>query len=123
MEAQNGGCPFCGEPISDKENLRYTAEWQGGAPVLPLEETPSQSKAEKIRVGAKTLFALAFIGLLLDFVFGVGALLFLPVAIVASVYQAQLYRLEQKVNARLVWAIVVGFFGVLFGVPFFIFVL
>ena len=66
----------------------------------------------------KTLFVLAFIGLLLDFVFGIGALMCLPVAIVASVEAGRLYRLEKKTSTQLLWAMIIGYVGSLLGFTF-----
>ena len=66
----------------------------------------------------KTLFVLAFVGLLLDFLFGIGALMCLPVAIVASVEARRLYREENKMSTQLLWAMVIGYVGSLLGFIF-----
>lgn len=66
----------------------------------------------------KTLFVLAFIGLLLDFVFGIGALMCLPVAIVAFVEARRLYREEKKTSTQLLWAMIIGYVGSLLGFAF-----
>ena len=113
-------CERCGSLLSEEEKVSFSAEWQGGVPVAPERVEEGKSEMQKIREGAKTFFVLAFVGLLLNFVFGYGAFLCLTVAILASVKSRRLYRLEKKWNAKLVWAMVVGYLGALVGIPFFI---
>ena len=66
----------------------------------------------------KTLFILSFVGLLLDFLCGIGALMCLPAAIISSVYSVRLYREEKKTSTQLVWAMIVGYVGAVFGILF-----
>ncbi len=68
----------------------------------------------------KTLFALAFVGLLLDFILGIGWILCLPVCICAAVDCKRLYAEKKKCATWHVWAIVVGGLGTLFGLAFFL---
>ncbi len=68
----------------------------------------------------KTLFILAFVGLLLDIFAGIGALMCLPVAIIASVDFSALYKTEKKMSSQLLWAMIVGYVGAVIGVVFFI---
>lgn len=68
----------------------------------------------------RNLFILAFVGLLLDFWCGVGALLCLPAAIGATVLAAKRKREGRPVGTQLVWAAVVGYLGGVLGIVFFI---
>lgn len=81
--------------------------------------------ARKTRVASKrkTLFVLAFVGLLLDFLCGIGALMCLPVAIISSVELSRFYREEKKMSTQLVWATIVGYIGALLGLLFLIFMI
>jgi len=77
-----------------------------------------EAKAINVASRRKTLFVLAFVGLLLDFLCGIGALMCLPTAIIASVDLRKLYKTEKKTSTQLVWATVVGYLGVVLGVLF-----
>lgn len=68
----------------------------------------------------RALFFLSFIGLLLDFFWGLGFLICLPAAIVASIDLAKLYRTENKCSTQLVWACVIGYLGAILGLAFFV---
>ena len=88
------------------------AQWQGasGVPVTP--SVPVEAVSMKTR---KTLFFLAFLGLLLDFIVGLGSLLCLPIGIISAANLARYYKIEKKLSTRLLWATVVGFVGALLG--------
>jgi hypothetical protein len=66
------------------------------------------------------LFALAFVGLLLDFLCGVGFFMCLPVAIIASVDSRRLYAAEKKTSTQLIWTMVIGYIGAVLGLIFLI---
>ena len=76
------------------------------------------AKAARTAGTKKTLFILSFVGLLLDFFCGIGALMCLPVAIIASVYSSKLYKEEKKTSTQLIWAMLVGYIGALLGIVF-----
>ena len=80
----------------------------------------AQARSERALNVRKLLFVLAFVGLLLDFVCGIGFLLCLPVAVTATVFSATLRTKEKKTSAQLVWAMVVGYVGAVLGLVFFI---
>ncbi len=84
-----------------------------------MEETAQRARARSVSK-RKALFILAFVGLMLDFWCGIGALLCLPVAILASVEARRLYREEKKTSAQLLWAMVIGYVGSALGLVFFI---
>lgn len=77
-------------------------------------------KKERAAGKRKTLFVLAFVGLLLDFIYGIGFLMCLPVAIIASVDSRKLYKEEKRTSTQLVWAMIVGYIGAVAGLVFFI---
>ena len=76
------------------------------------------AKVARVANTKKTLFILSFVGLLLDFLCGIGALMCLPAAIISSVYSVRLYREEKKTSTQLVWAMIVGYVGAVFGILF-----
>ena len=137
-------CPNCGADGQKAE--RIVAEWRGkwhyeygDEPVAPLKtpeppkpilpsrtveiererSAPSTAKTGGIN-GRRALFFLSFIGLMLDFFWGLGFLVCLPTAIVASVELVKLYRKEGKYSTQLVWACVIGYLGAVLGLAFFI---
>lgn len=76
------------------------------------------AKIARVANTKKTLFILSFVGLLLDFLCGIGALMCLPAAIISSVYSVRLYREEKKTSTQLVWAMIVGYVGAVLGILF-----
>ncbi|MBQ8885033.1 MAG: hypothetical protein IJY62_01480 [Clostridia bacterium] len=131
-------CPVCGGEL--REIDRVTAEWGGGnsefegkasafstaGSVQPdfgeAESSERESEMRFVRVmcAKKRWFVLAFVGLLLDFIYGIGVFLCLPVAILASRDSLWLYKMRGKLSAQLVWAMTVGYIGALLGAIFFI---
>ena len=102
------------EPPSAPSRVEITPERTDGE----VRETRAQKSGgiSKRRV----LFFLSFIGLMLDFFWGLGFVVCLPTAIVASVDLAKLYRTDGKHSTQLVWACVVGYLGAVLGLAFFI---
>lgn len=133
-----GKCPYCGAALvapmyeSTDENT----------PKTPFEEkktngkkfgkrerknrssknSAAQSDVRYLRLlgRRKVLFVLAFVGLLLDFIYGIGAALCLPVAVVACRDLSFLHKRKGAPSTQLVWAAVVGFLGALLGIVFFV---
>ena len=83
---------------------------------IRLNTMPRSAKGMKRR--HKSLFILSFVGLLLDFLCGIGALMCLPAAIISSVYSVRLYKEEKKTSTQLVWAMIVGYVGAVLGILF-----
>lgn len=103
-------------------NGRYQGGFVYGVPAGEPGNYAAQRRqwletTRKARVAGKrkALFVLAFVGLLLDFLCGIGALMCLPVAIISSVELNKMYKEEKKTSTQLVWATVVGYVGALLG--------
>ena len=101
-------CERCGSPLTEERNT---------------EEDRRLARLKKTSDRKKTLFVLAFVGLLLDFIVGIGWILCLPVCICAAVDCKRLYAERKKCATWHVWAIVVGGVGTLFGLTFFLLML
>lgn len=107
----------------------YGVGWREEMDRRSRDRTKEQNRREKDarRLRAlkrrKVLFALSFVGLLLDFVCGIGFLICLPVAVVASVDLRRLFAEEKKTSSQLVWAATIGYIGGLLGLIFFILML
>lgn len=97
-------------------------------PYLSADVTSSVETAEERRkrklarafARKKRLFALAFVGLLLDFIVGIGWFLCLPVAILATVDSRLICAEKKKLTTWHLWAMTVGYLGALFGFVFFV---
>lgn len=97
-------------------------------PYLSADVTPSTETAEERRkrksarafARKKRLFVLAFVGLLLDFIVGIGWFLCLPVAILATVDSRLICIEKKKLTTWHLWAMTVGYLGALFGFVFFL---
>ena len=116
-------CDRCGKVLPQAQNEKQRNVWQSGESYQPstfVEIDKRQEKLFKIEKRKKRLFALAFVGLLLDFIFGIGCLLCLPVAICASVDAGDFYQSRKKITTWHLWAMVVGYLGTLFGLSFLI---
>lgn len=103
-------------PYSNSADGKFSAEDYESR----RREQVEAAKKKRLTERRKVLFALAFVGLLLDFICGIGFLMCLPVAIVASVDAKRLYVSEKKTSAQLIWAMVVGYVGAVLGLIFFI---
>ena len=114
-------CEKCGEKLMDTDRMPrtvFSSDENGGFPsAVAHKKAVRLAKADRRK---KKLFVLAFIGLLLDFIFGIGAFLCLPVAICASVDGNAVYQERKKLPTWQLWAIVIGYLGFLFGFAFFV---
>lgn len=116
-EWQGNDCRWYGSsPYSNSADGKFSAEDYESR----RREQVEAAKKKRLTERRKVLFALAFVGLLLDFICGIGFLMCLPVAIVASVDAKRLYVSEKKTSAQLIWAMVVGYVGAVLGLIFFI---
>ena len=116
-EWQGNDCRWYGSsPYSDSADGKFSAEDYEPR----RREQVEAAKKKRLTERRKVLFALAFVGLLLDFICGIGFLMCLPVALVASVDAKRLYVSEKKTSAQLIWAMVVGYVGAVLGLIFFI---
>lgn len=130
-------CPQCGGTLKEPEKV--VAEWGAASPVSDAGAGGGASSSAKtdgnaavdrdqakavrftrIQHGKKRLFVLAFVGLLLDFIYGVGAFLCLPVAILATRDILWLNREKKKLSTQLVWATTIGYIGAVLGLVFLI---
>ena len=117
-------CERCGKPYEKAENAqiddRATMDERTNKEIAPEQKKTDKTQERLIKADKrkKTLFALAFIGLLLDFVFGVGAFLCLPVGILAAVDGKRTFEARKKMTTWHLWAIVVGGLGTVFGAAF-----
>ena len=115
-------CERCGKSFAQSnetpKGLVWNADAVYGTRNARIER--EQARLFKAENRKKKLFALAFIGLLLDFIFGLGFILCLPVAIIASVDGKRVYENRKKMTTWHLWAIVVGYLGAVFGLAFFI---
>ncbi len=119
-EWQGNDCRWYGSsPYSDSADRKFSAEDYESR----RREQVEAAKKKRFTERRKILFALAFVGLLFDFICGIGFLMCLPVAIVASVDAKRLYVSEKKTSAQLIWAMVVGYVGAVLGLIFFILLL
>lgn len=120
-------CDCCGAPL--EEDGRASACWRSDEnPYLSLDANPSPETAEEKRkrkltrafARKKKLFVLAFVGLLLDFIVGVGWFLCLPVAILATTDSRLICEEKKKLTTWHLWAMTIGYLGALFGLVFFL---
>jgi uncharacterized membrane protein YvbJ len=118
-------CERCGKPFLRSEETSKGVVWRADTPYEFSDTIRGRKAARFIKANGrkKKLFALAFIGLLLDFIFGIGAVICLPVAIVASIDAAIVYAERKKLTTWHLWAMVVGYLGSLFGLAFFILII
>lgn len=136
--AENEGeknCPRCGGEL--KESEKVVAEWGAASPVIDSGASGSayssvktggntavdRDQAKEVRFtriqhGKRRLFALAFAGLLLDFLYGAGVFVCLPVAILATRDILWLNREKKKLSTQLVWATSIGYIGAVLGLVF-----
>ena len=131
-------CDVCGF-ITNDENARFCERCGSALPkseseikqaVSPMVEVVDIDEINRERIKQfnrenrkKKLFVLAFVGLLLDFIFGIGWFMCLPVAICASVDAGQYYKTRKKITTWHLWALVVGYIGTIFGLAFFVLML
>lgn len=120
-------CTRCGGVLKDSEGSETRAVWQSnGSPYENAQQTKEALRAERLNRAnerKKTLFTLSFVGLLLDFLMGIGWFLCLPVAICAATDIKRLLSAGKKPSTWHIWATTVGFFGALFGLFFFLLML
>lgn len=122
-------CDYCGAPLVD--DGRASACWRSNENPYSSDEDSSKERAEDERerklkrasARKKTLFVLAFVGLLLDFVFGIGWILCLPVAVTATADGRLVYAEKKKWTTWHLWAVTVGYLGAAFGLVFFLLIL
>lgn len=130
QSGESGRCILCGAPLpqESEEHAKETEEKKeegksvGGASfsfvgtgksVSARSETPSSK-------GKRKLFSFAFVGLLLDFLFGIGWFLCLPVSVVSIVKQKTEKEKTGKKSTLLSWSVAVSLLGTAFGLAFFI---
>lgn len=101
-------------------NDAFKMEWQGENDVRPdFYENERKMRLQAKRQKKKTLFTLSFVGLLLDFFYGLGFFLCLPVFCLAVVEQAK-EKKEGTPSTQLGWATGASGIGALIGFFFFL---
>lgn len=119
-------CERCGGLLSTQNDSVQGVVWNADTSYQQTQER-TENKAKILLNKAdrrkKKLFVLAFVGLLFDFIFGIGAFLCLPAAICASVDAKRVYAERKKVTTWQLWAMVVGYLGALFGLAFFVLII